>query len=213
MIYIFGAGGGFKELYESRDHLIFWDNYYPGNITLIAEDVEAGFINDIPIINLDNFDPRELDHNRDYAFISASDVHFKERIAEVYPELNWITFIHTKSDFLLPMDKRGKGNWFGYGTHIPSDLKIGSHVRVNYGAVFGHDCKIGDYSFVGINSSICATTNIGKGVCIGSGAVIINKNLKIGDWSTVGAGSVVTKDIEDNVVAYGNPCKVVRENK
>lgn len=47
---------------------------------------------------------------------------------------------------------------------------------------------------------------------IGSGAVISN-NIKIGSGSLIGAGSVVTKDIPDGVIAFGNPCKVVRENQ
>jgi galactoside O-acetyltransferase len=36
--------------------------------------------------------------------------------------------------------------------------------------------------------------------------------VKIGKNSIIGAGSVVTKDIPDNVVAYGSPCRVIREN-
>ena len=35
----------------------------------------------------------------------------------------------------------------------------------------------------------------------------------IGNNVVIGAGSIVTKDIPDNVIAYGNPCRVVRENK
>jgi maltose O-acetyltransferase len=35
----------------------------------------------------------------------------------------------------------------------------------------------------------------------------------IGNNVVIGAGSIVTKDIPDNVIAYGNPCKVVRKNK
>ena len=35
----------------------------------------------------------------------------------------------------------------------------------------------------------------------------------IGDNVVIGAGSVVTKDIPDNTIAYGDPCRVVRENK
>ena len=35
----------------------------------------------------------------------------------------------------------------------------------------------------------------------------------IGDNVVIGAGSIVTKDIPDHVIAYGNPCRVVRENK
>ena len=35
--------------------------------------------------------------------------------------------------------------------------------------------------------------------------------MTIGKWSVIGAGSVVTRDIPDGVVAYGNPCRVARE--
>ncbi len=51
---------------------------------------------------------------------------------------------------------------------------------------------IGDNVWIGGNSVICPGVGIGHNV-------------------TIGAGSVVTKDIPDNVLAYGNPCKVIRE--
>ena len=52
--------------------------------------------------------------------------------------------------------------------------------------------------------------HIGKNCWIGSGAVIL-PGVTIGDNSVIGAGSVVTKDIPANVVAVGNPCRVLRE--
>ncbi len=51
---------------------------------------------------------------------------------------------------------------------------------------------------------------IGNNVWIG-GNVIINPGVKIGDNSVIGAGSVVTKDIPANVVAVGNPCRVLKQ--
>ncbi len=51
---------------------------------------------------------------------------------------------------------------------------------------------------------------IGEGVWIGGGAIIL-PGVTIGNGSVIGAGSVVTKDIPANVVAVGNPCKVIRE--
>lgn len=45
------------------------------------------------------------------------------------------------------------------------------------------------------------------------GGVIILPGVTIGDNVVIGAGSVVTRDIPDNVVAYGNPCRVIRENR
>ena len=50
---------------------------------------------------------------------------------------------------------------------------------------------------------------IGNNVWVG-GNVVINPGVTIGDNSIIGAGSVVTKDIPANVIAVGNPCKVLR---
>ncbi len=51
---------------------------------------------------------------------------------------------------------------------------------------------------------------IGNSVWIG-GNVVVNPGVNIGDNSVIGSGSVVTKDIPSNVVAAGNPCRVVRQ--
>ncbi|MNE49222.1 Galactoside O-acetyltransferase [compost metagenome] len=51
---------------------------------------------------------------------------------------------------------------------------------------------------------------IGNYVWIGGGS-IINPGVTIGDNTIIGSGSVVTKDIPANVIAVGNPCKVLRE--
>lgn len=51
---------------------------------------------------------------------------------------------------------------------------------------------------------------IGNNVWIGGGAIVL-PGVTIGDNSVIGAGSVVTKDIPANVVAAGNPCRVLRE--
>lgn len=87
---------------------------------------------------------------------------------------------------------------------------------------------IGDDCFIGPNVSIytaCHSTDpeernsrkewaepvtIGNNVWIG-GSVTILPGVKVGNNVTIGAGSVVTKNIPDNVVAVGNPCRVVKE--
>ena len=52
--------------------------------------------------------------------------------------------------------------------------------------------------------------HIGKNVWIGAGAVIL-PGVSIGDNSVIGAGAIVTKDIPSNVVAVGNPCRILRK--
>lgn len=50
---------------------------------------------------------------------------------------------------------------------------------------------------------------IGNNVWIG-GNVVINPGITIGDNSVIGAGSIVTRNIPDNVIAFGNPCRIIR---
>ena len=52
---------------------------------------------------------------------------------------------------------------------------------------------------------------VGNNVWFG-GNVCVMPGVTIGDNVTIGAGSVVTKDIPSNTIAYGNPCKVKKEN-
>ena len=54
-----------------------------------------------------------------------------------------------------------------------------------------------------------APITIGSNVWIGAGAIIL-PGITIGDNTVIGAGSIVTKDIPANVIAVGNPCKVLR---
>jgi len=54
-----------------------------------------------------------------------------------------------------------------------------------------------------------APVSIGKNVWLGGGVIVL-PGVTIGDNVTVGAGSVVTKSLPDNVLAYGNPCRVIK---
>lgn len=79
---------------------------------------------------------------------------------------------------------------------------------VNARERFGEPKEDGDFQFCKTQT---APVTIGNNVWIGGGAIIM-PGVKIGDNVVIGAGSVVTKDIPANKVAYGNPCRVAREN-
>lgn len=118
------------------------------------------------------------------------------------------------------------------GVHMSygSNVFLEGMFYANYNLTIVDDGKvyIGDKTMVGPSVTICTTghpvyplyrelvahyslpIHIGRNVWIGSNAVIL-PGVTIGDNSIIGAGSVVTKDIPENVVAVGNPCKVMRE--
>lgn len=73
---------------------------------------------------------------------------------------------------------------------------------------FGETKEDGSFEFC---KTMTAPVIIGNNVWIGGGAIIL-PGVTIGDNVVIGAGSVVTKDIPSNKIAYGNPCKVIRDN-
>lgn len=95
---------------------------------------------------------------------------------------------------------------------ISCDVKIGKHVFLNFRSGIGHDSSVGDFSFIGTNTTLMGYVKLGEGVMIGCGANIL-PDVEIGDWSVIGAGSVVTKNVPPYEVWVGNPAKFLRKNE
>ena len=114
-------------------------------------------------------------------------------------------------------------NWGGHHVHL------GRNVYANAGLKLVDDTHIyiGDYTMLGPNVVIATAAHpidaglrrkglqynksvrIGKNCWLGAG-VIVMPGVTIGDNTVIGAGSIVTKDIPSDVVAVGNPCRVLR---
>lgn len=99
---------------------------------------------------------------------------------------------------------------------IGNDALIAPNVQIytayhpaNAIARFGQPRQDGSFAFCKTQT---APVIIGDRVWIGGGAIIM-PGVTIGDNVVIGAGSVVTKDIPSNSIAYGIPCRVVRENR
>lgn len=105
----------------------------------------------------------------------------------------------------------GDGSVVMQGAIIQPDVHIGRHCIINTGASVDHECQIGDYVHISPHSTLCGNVHVGEGSWIGAGTTII-PGIKIGRWCTIGAGSVVVRNIPDGVVAYGNPCKIKRQD-
>ena len=96
------------------------------------------------------------------------------------------------------------------GAVIQSCAKIGKHCIVNTSASIDHDNVLGDFVHISPHATLCGEVEVGEGTWIGAGTVV-KQCVKIGKWSVIGAGSVVVHDIPDGVLAYGNPCKIIRK--
>jgi acetyltransferase-like isoleucine patch superfamily enzyme len=73
-----------------------------------------------------------------------------------------------------------------------------------------HDNNISDFVTVSPGAVTLGGVYIGSNSWIGAGA-IVGEDLKIGKNTVIGMGSLVTKNIPDNVIAYGSPAKVIKK--
>ena len=114
-------------------------------------------------------------------------------------------------------------NWGGRNIHFGNNiygnfnltLVDDTHIYVGDNTMFGPNVTVATAGHP-INAELReqgyqynAPVRIGKNCWIGAGALIL-PDVTIGDNVVIGAGSVVTKDIPSNVVAVGNPCRVLR---
>lgn len=113
---------------------------------------------------------------------------------------------------------------------LGENIYFGENFYANTGLTILDEAKVifGDNVFIGPNVDIYTASHpidkevraleyekafevhIGNDVWIG-GSTVINPGVTIGDGTVIGSGSVVTKDIPSNVIAAGNPCRVIRK--
>ena len=105
----------------------------------------------------------------------------------------------------------------GPGTQILPYAFVGPNVKFGRCCLLqslvtvGHDQTVGDYCTFEPNVWIGGGTNIGTRAYFAPGSMV-REGISIGENTIIGMGSIVTKSMPSNVVVYGNPAKIVREN-
>jgi sugar O-acyltransferase (sialic acid O-acetyltransferase NeuD family) len=129
-------------------------------------------------------------------------------IVEQMPSFEFVNAIH-------PSVVIGKNVELGFGVVMMAGVivnplaKIGNFTFFATGCQVEHDCIIEEYASVSAGSVMGGHVTIGKFSAITLGVTILDR-LKIGKNSVIGSGSLVLKDIPDNVLAYGNPINKIR---
>ena len=162
---------------------------------------------------------------------------FKRRVEakKIFKEYNKTSDEETslRSELLNKLFKRiGKNCWIepDFRCEFGKNIILEDNIYINFGCII-LDCaevRIESNTLLGPNVGIYAVNHsidpkeringgcfgkpvhIGKNCWIGGDAKIL-AGVTIGDNSIIGTGSIVTKDIPSNVIAVGNPCKVIRE--
>lgn len=161
--------------------------------------------------NIEVFDTINMD---DYDLMTLGvyqPIHKRKIVETLNPETNkFMNVIHDGLDISYT-SKLGLGLLINSKVSIAAHTTIGNFVSINRHVSIGHHTNVGGYCSINPGVNIAGNVTIGEETTIGMGVNIID-GVKIGKNSIIGAGSVVTKDIPDNVIAYGSPCKIIREN-
>ena len=158
-----------------------------------------------------------------------------------YPIYKLILKKYGFGSFIHPLSSIGNHNLLCVGKNVEinhnvtiwgNNIIIGDYTQINPNTSIYGRVKIGKYVMIAPNcmiaggnhsyndtsvpmrfqSGTCKGIVIDDDVWIGANCVILD-GVRIGRGSVIGAGSVVTKDIEEYSIAVGNPCKVIKKRK
>lgn len=102
----------------------------------------------------------------------------------------------------------GEGSQVLSGAVLNQGAKIADGVIINSCAVVEHDCQVGSYCHVSPNATLAGGACLGEGAWIGAGAIVL-PDVHIAPWTIIGAGAVVTKDIDEPGTYVGVPARLV----
>lgn len=93
---------------------------------------------------------------------------------------------------------------------VDGPTRIKNNVLIGALCNLGHDCEIGEGTKILNGSLIAGHVKIGSRCWVGMGCRF-RERVSVGEGSLIGMGSNVTKDIPQNVIAWGNPCRVIKK--
>ena len=204
-VYILGIGGSsplFIDLAESCGYVVKGLFHYNGSRTGETDhefEILGSFADlykqDIRGINI---------------MLSMGDMQIRKVVSEKLLSLGAFipTMIHPSAQVSRFARISKIGVLIGAGCIIQADNNISSHTIIRDMALVCHQSNIGEYCFIGPKALIGAHTIINDFSFIGQGAILVSGKAKeIGKKAIIGAGSVVTKPVEQNSSVIGSPAK------
>ena len=148
------------------------------------------------------------DSDCSHAIIGIGDNATRRRLAEQL-SLRWTTAVHPFSS-VHPGVCLGEGTVVFAGCIVQPGAEIGAHVILNTKSSVDHHCRVGDYSHIAVGH-LAGGASIGDGVFMALGSIVL-PGVHVGAWSTVGAGAVVTRNVEPGLTVVGVPAKALQNS-
>lgn len=132
-----------------------------------------------------------------------------DRILKIVPEFNFVSAVHPSAQVGKEVEI-GKGSVVMPGVTINANSIIANHCILNTNSSLDHDGFMNNFS--SLAPSVCVGGNFilgrGSAICLGSNVI---ENITVGEYSVVGAGSLLVGNVSSCLVVYGAPAKIVRK--
>ena len=206
--YIYGIGGVAREIADIFSSM----NQNIAGFVVDSEYLSSSpkEILNVPVLSFDEY--TEINsRSRTSITISLGEPIHRKRLSEKLAALNLTEGTISLCDYLASDSHIGDGTILHAGSAVSSKCSVGKSCLINKNAMIEHDNSVGDYCVFCPYAVTGGHVSIGNGCFVGLGACIRDR-VKVGNDVIIGMGAVVTHDIEDSVIVYGNPARVIRRN-
>lgn len=201
-IILIGAGGNSKKII---DIIYSYNLEIEGILDDKFENKTIDFYRNTKIIGKIDSIEKYKDFN---IILTIGDIKYRKEFFIKYHEYNFPNLFH-KSCNISESSKLGNGIVIHYGVYVGPDTIIDNFCHLDTNCIIEHDCILDKNVMVCPNVTICGGVKIEDNVFIGVGTSVINsthsKEVKINKNSFIGAASLITKKIGENILYYGTP--------
>ncbi len=203
---LIGGGGHCKSV---LDTILALEAYSDVAIVDLKDNIGKTVLG-VPIIGSDDDLSNLFKTGYKYAFItlgSIGNTRLRRMLYEAIREIGFI--IPTVIDPSATVSEHvaiSEGVFVGKGAIVNAGSTIEACAIINSGAIIEHDCMVGAFAHVAPGTTLCGDVTVGNDTHIGANTVI-RQGLTIGSNVLIGIGSVVVGDIQDHIIAFGNPCR------
>jgi len=209
-IAIFGCSGFALEVAD-----ICYSVGYEEIILLSNEENGLSEVNSLPVMKEESASSLNSG-NFDFA-IGIGDSQIRKKIFERYSDFSFPNLIHPSVEFGINQKNKFNdtiGNVITAGVIFTNSITVGDFGLYNLKATVGHDCIIENFVSIMPNVTVSGNVHLCEEVFLGASATILQgsnkQKLIIGKRAIVGAASLVTKNVPDNIVVFGAPAKKLR---
>jgi sugar O-acyltransferase (sialic acid O-acetyltransferase NeuD family) len=180
-------------------------------LAVLSEADRGAHFNDFQVQSLEVLEQHRRSGVR-WVHVAIGNCEARQRLGVLALSLGFelLQIVHPRAT-VSPKAHLADGVFVAAGAVIAAEAHVGRAAIINHNASVDHHCRIGAYSHV------CPGTNLGGHVLVGTGSWLglgcrVRDRVKIGANCLIGAGALVLSDLADNVLAYGQPARVMGPN-